>query len=140
VDDHCPGGVNLTPIASNTEHELQNGNFTEHLNRPNKEDSLAMFVSNNVPHKQSPHAVLGSQFSPTIGSPLMAEGKVNMGGADLGVLVSPLAKSLQRSKHRDDSVNEDSSAWAKWFKAKRNLDGPGTLSSKSSYLSQILRL
>jgi hypothetical protein len=78
VEDHCPGGDNLTPIASNTEHELQN--------------------------------MFGSHFSPTIGSPLMVEGKVNMSGEELGVLVSPLVKSLKRSKRREGSVDEDSSA------------------------------
>jgi hypothetical protein len=40
----------------------------------------------------------------------MAEGKVNNSGEDLGVMVAPLAKSLERSKHREGSVNEDSSA------------------------------
>jgi hypothetical protein len=60
VEVHGPGGDNLIPIASSTEHELQNGNFTKNLKRPNKEDSSTMFVSNNVLHKSSTHAVLGS--------------------------------------------------------------------------------
>jgi hypothetical protein len=128
VEVHGPDGDNLIPIANSTEHELQNGNFTKNLNQPNKEDSLTMFVSNNVLHKSSTHVVLGSQLSPAIGSPHMAEGKVNNSGEDLGVMVAPLAKSLERSKRREGSVNEDSSARAERLKAKRNLDGPGTLS------------
>jgi hypothetical protein len=60
----------------------------------------------------------------------MAEGKVKNSGEDMGVLVAPLAKSLKRSKRREGTVDEDSSARAEWLKVKRNLDGPGTLSSK----------
>jgi hypothetical protein len=46
-------------------------------------------------------------------------------------LETPAAKTVKRSKHREGSVDEDSSARAERLKAKKSLDGPSTSKSKS---------
>jgi hypothetical protein len=46
---------------------------------------------------------------------------------------------LKRSKQREGSADEDSSARAERFKANRNLDGSGMLQSKSFLVFFILR-
>jgi hypothetical protein len=124
-------GTTLRAKITKTEH--QKGNSTLNLNRTHKEASYAMHMPNYIVHKPSSHAELGSQLTITFGSPHMAESGVNKGNeGDLGVLVTPAAaKILKRSKRREDSVDEDSSTRAERLKAKQNLDGPGTLKSKS---------
>jgi hypothetical protein len=49
----------------------------------------------------------------------------------LDELETRAAKIVKRGKHREDSVDEDSSARAERLKAKKNLDGPDTLNLKS---------
>jgi hypothetical protein len=104
-------GTTLRAKITKTEH--QNGNSTLNLNWTHKEASYAMHMPNNIVHKPSSHAELGSQLTVTFGSPHMAESEVNKGNeGDLGVLVTPATKILKRSKRREDLVDENSSTRA----------------------------
>jgi hypothetical protein len=53
------------------------------------------------------------------------------GSHELFVLENTTAKIVKRSKRREGSVDEDTSASAERLKAKKNLDDPGTSKSKS---------
>jgi hypothetical protein len=123
-------GKIVTAKSPNTDHK--HGNSTTNLNRSNNESNDAMYKPDNIPYDLSPHATLGSQLSITLESPHMAEcgGNKNYGGNLVG-LATPVVTVLKRSKRWEDSVDEDSSARVERLKAKRDLDGPGTLHSKS---------
>jgi hypothetical protein len=83
-------------------------------------------------HSPSSHAALGIQQAATLGFPqVMKNGGSKGGEGKLFVLENAAAKTVKRRKHKEGSVDEDSSARAEWLKAKKNLDGPGTSKSKS---------
>jgi hypothetical protein len=59
-------------------------------------------------------------------------------GTELFVLENTAAKTVKRSKRREGSADEDSSARAERLKAK-NFDDPGTSGSKSFLSFRILK-
>jgi hypothetical protein len=70
-----------------------------------------------------------SLLDPTLVTPRK---EMNMGKEAVLAEVENLAsKHVKRSKRREDSVDEDSSARAERLKAKKNLDSPGTSKAKS---------
>jgi hypothetical protein len=55
------------------------------------------------------------------------------------MLENTAAKTVKRSKRREGSADEDSSARVECLKAKKNLDDPGTSKLKSFYHFQVLK-
>jgi hypothetical protein len=123
-------GISLLSHFSTTGH--QNGNSLLNLNQSSQEVSDAMHMIDDRIHSPSSHAALGIQQAATLGFPqVMKNGGSKGGEGKLFVLENTAAKTVKRRKHREGSVDEDSSARAKWLKAKKNLDGPDTSKSKS---------
>jgi hypothetical protein len=120
------------PMAKISHTELQHGNSIMNLNRSLNESKNDEYKFDSIVHNQL-HAALGSQTSASLVPTHLTENGTNKGteGGDLGGMITLGVTPLKRSKRCGGSADEDSSARAERLKAKRNLDGPGMLTSKS---------
>jgi hypothetical protein len=120
------------PMANISHTELQHGNSIMNLNRSLNESKKDEYKFDSIVHNQL-HAALGSQTSASLVPTHLTENGTNKGteGGDLGGMITLGVTPLKRSKRCGGSADEDSSARAERLKAKRNLDGPGMLTSKS---------
>jgi hypothetical protein len=100
--------------------------------RASQECNYVANITNDIYHITSSPADLGSQQTFMLGKPQIKSGGNKGNEGTLEELETPATKDVKRSKSREDSVDEDSSARAERLKAKKNLDGgPATLTSKS---------
>jgi hypothetical protein len=111
---------------------LFNDHQNDNLNQPEQKVCDALHIIDDKFHSLSSHAALGSQQSITLGSPRVSKNEGKKGAESmLFVLENTAAKTVKRSKHREGSVDEDSSARAERLNAKKNLDDAGMSRSKS---------